>query len=115
MPVSGEVSRDERARIMEACKARLGQWLEDNPLDVRSFVEFEEDGADGDEPRIGIEWAVVVGRCGDEGRWVWSARWRAWLATMRAMDLRDRSARLDAAIANGECAGAGVVDIDSYR
>lgn len=63
----------------------------------------------------GVSWTVVVGEVSADPAerqpfWVWTPRWRHWLATLQATALRERSARMNAVVDGYSSGALSVVD-----
>lgn len=115
--------RDLIRQIGEGARDEAYAWAESHGLDVevnlverRTFDPVEERNAAGNVCTVrsvekhyaGAEWTVVVGRGtisedqrvpGVLDEWVWSSRFRHWLAKFTAVGVTQRSALHDANVA----------------
>lgn len=115
-----------RGAAWSACRREAAAWCEANGVEAEIDV-FTAGGRADEEPRWGARWTVVIGRGSASqtyhidtpahdvpavDRWVWSDRWRDWLATFTAMTGEAESQRR--ALADGIASGE-VIDYRSAR
>lgn len=89
-PISPRATEARRKAALKACR----EAAETGGLPAEVWTRPGE---------IGVSWTVVVGEVHALAAerhpfWVWTPRWRHWLATLSAVALRERSERMDARV-----------------
>lgn len=100
--------RDLIRQIGEGARDEAYAWAESHGLDVEVNLVERRTFDPVEEHYAGAEWTVVVGRGtisedqrvpGVLDEWVWSSRFRHWLAKFTAVGVTQRSALHDANVA----------------
>jgi hypothetical protein len=119
-----------RAAVWSACREQALEWLSERGLEAEIHPFEKVSNIEGDEPRWGVTFTIVVGRGAtrppertDSPRvapelhnWNWSARWQYWSTYFAGMTGPAAVTRLSHAHALAEgFADGSVIDIEDVR